>query len=465
MDQKQIEMFENMPVPQAVIKNSLPAMIGMLVVFLYNIADAFFVGQTGDELQVAAVTLTTPVFLLFMAFGILIGVGGTSVISRAFGEKRGDYAKKVSSFCFYSSILMGIVMMFLFWGLMPQILKLIGTSPDTIEYSRGYLVYIAASAPFVIFSQAFTNIVRAEGKPTAAMAGMLIGTVVNIILDPIFILWMDMGVVGAAIATVIGNIAGSVFFLVYFLKGRSKLSISPKDLSFDLAMIGAVLSIGITAALNNVLMSLANVILNNFLVGYGDVQVAAMGVALRASMIIALLQIGVAQGIQPLMGYSYGANDHPRFKSLMRFSLMATLVLGVVMTVVYYLGTESIISVFIDHPDVVRFGVSILRALLLTAPFLGIMFVFTFTLQAMGKAVPSLILSMARQGLVFIPLLFILNALYGMNGIIYAQPASDVASLLMSAAFVFAAYRKWLARQSEQDSEKATAAVLSDYES
>ena len=443
MELKQMEMFEKMPVPKAVIKNALPAMIGMLVVFFYNIADAFFVGQTGDELQVAAVTLTTPVFLMFMAVGVMIGVGGTSVIARAYGERREGYARQVSAFCFYASIAFGVLLMVIFWGFMPQMLSLIGTSEDTIGFARDYLVYVTIAAPFVVFSQAFTNIIRAEGQPNVAMIGMLIGTIVNIILDPIMILWMGMGIQGAAIATVIGNVAGTAYFLVYFFRGRSKLSIAWSDFKFEKAMILAVFAIGIPAALNNLLMSLANVILNNFLVNYGDTAVAAMGVALRASMIVAVLQIGLAQGIQPLMGFAYGANNLKRFKALLRFSLLFSVVLGGLLTFVYYIGTKPIIAAFINNTEVISFGVQILRALLLTGPILGVMFVFTFTLQAMGKSRPSLILSLARQGLVFIPLLFLLDALFGLDGIVYAQPAADAASVALSAVLMLVVYRNW----------------------
>jgi multidrug efflux pump len=218
------DIFERMPVPKAILKSAVPAIVGMIVILVYNIADTYFVGQTGNPLQVAAVSLTLPVFLLFMATGNLLGIGGTSVISRSLGAGNAGYAKKVSSFCFYSSILLGVIFTFLFWILMPQILRMIGTSSDTIGYARDYLNIVAPSAPFVIISTAFGNILRAEGRSRQAMMGMLLGTITNIILDPIMILALNMGVSGAALATLIGNIVGAFYYIIYIKKSRTLLS-------------------------------------------------------------------------------------------------------------------------------------------------------------------------------------------------------------------------------------------------
>ncbi|AOT70337.1 MATE family efflux transporter [Geosporobacter ferrireducens] len=444
--EQNIALFERMSVPKAVAQNAIPAIISMLVVFIYNIADTFFVGQTGDELQVAAVSLTTPVFLLFMAAGTLFAVGGTSLISRALGEGRREYAKKVSSFCFYASIGIGCLLMILFWVCMPTILRLIGTSKDTIGLAGGYLNYVALSAPFVILSQTFSNIVRAEGKPNEAMFGMLLGTIANIVLDPIMILTMNMGVVGAAVATVIGNIVGAGYYIIYFLRKKSILSISFKDFQMGDQILTTVLAIGIPASLNNILMTVSNVVLNNFLAGYGDIQVAAMGVAMKASMMIVLLQLGLGQGIQPLLGYNYGAKNYKRSGEVLKFSVICSVVLGTILTIIYWLGANSIVRTFINSKAVIEYGMIILRALMLSGPVIGILFIFTNALQAMGQAIPSLVLSVSRQGFVFIPLLFILNAFGGFTGIVYAQPLTDFVSILISAVLYFIVSRKLPAR-------------------
>ncbi len=296
------ELFENAPVAKAVAVMGVPTMISMLVVVIYNMADTFFIGQTGDPMQVAAVSLATPVFMVFMALGNLFGIGGSSAISRALGEKKAERAKNISSFCCYGSLGLGIIMALLFLVGMDGILKLIGASENTIGYARDYLTYIAFGGPFIMFGTAFGNILRGEGAAKESMIGNMIGTVTNIVLDPVMILGLNWGVVGAAVATVIGNMAASGFYLLYFLQRKSSLSIRFRDFKAGERIAAGVMSIGIPASLNNILMSCANIVLNQVLISYGDTPVAAMGVAMKANMLLVLLQIGLCSGIQPLIG-------------------------------------------------------------------------------------------------------------------------------------------------------------------
>ena len=425
-------LFETMSIPKAVAKNSIPAIISMMVVFIYNIADTFFIGQTGDELQVAAVTLAMPVFSLFIGAGVLLGIGGTSLISRSLGEGREGYAQKVSAFAFYAAIVIGLLMTGVFWTFMPTLLKVIGVSPDTVDYTRSYLTYLAIGAPFIIVSHTFSNIIRAEGKATLAMRGMLLGTITNIILDPILILGLDMGVTGAAIATVIGNLFGALYFIVYLVSGRSILSINFKDFKITDGVMFGVLAIGVPASLNNFMLSVAHIFLNNFLISYGDVQLAAMGVAIRANLIMIFVQIGLGQGIQPLIGYSYGAKHFDRLRGIIKFSIITAVVLGSVLTFIYWIFADMIIQSFIDSEEVVTYGTEMLRALIISGPIVGIMFIFINVLQGLGKVIPSLILSISRHGLVFIPLLYLLDAFAGLRGIIYTQPITDILTVIIS---------------------------------
>ncbi len=427
------ELFENAPVRKAVFTMAIPTIISMLVVVVYNMADTYFIGKTNDEMQVAAVSLATPVFMLFMALGNLFGIGGCSSISRALGEKNDERAKKISAFCCYSSVCIGIIMIILFMTCMDWILKIIKASPNTIDYAREYLTYVAFGAPFIMFATAFGNIIRGEGATKASMIGNLIGTVVNIILDPIMILVLDMGVKGAAIATVIGNICASIFYIGYFIfKKNTALSIKLKYFSARENIAFSVLAIGIPASLNNMLMSVANILLNNVLVKYGDIPVAGMGVAMKANMLAVLLQIGLCTGIQPLIGYSYGAGNKKRLKSVFKFTALCAIIMGTVLTVLLAVFREGIISSFIDKPYVVDTGIKMMMALQISCPVLGILFLCVNTLQGMGKALPSLILTLCRQGVAFIPLLYILDGLFKMNGAIYAQPSADFISILIA---------------------------------
>lgn len=434
---KNIEKINQTSVPKAVAKFAVPALISMMVIVIYNVADTFFIGQTGNEYQVAAVSLTTPVFLLFMAIGMMVGVGGTSVISRSLGEGNGNYAKEVSAFCFYISIMIGCVLIGLFWICMPYILQCLGISPETEEYAHDFLKVLAIGAPFIIVSQALSNIIRSEGRAKDAMFGVILSAVVNIILDPILIFGLNLGVIGAATATVFGSICAVAFYIYYFSKEKTILSISPRLFKFDKKIISAVFSIGTPVFFMELLMSISSIILNNFLAYYGDAELAAMNVAMKASMVIILLQMGLGQGIQPLLGYHYGSKNFERFKEVVRFTIYCTVFLGSILSAICWIYADLIVKKFIDNSTVVEYGTIMVKALLVSGPIVGILFIFTNALQAMGKAKPSFILSLSRQGIIFIPLLFILNVLLGFSGIIYAQPITDFLSLLIAFALYY----------------------------
>ena len=327
------DLFEKTSVPKAVALMAIPTIVTMLVVVIYNMADTFFIGQTGDAMQVAAVSLATPVFMVFMALGNLFGIGGSSAISRALGEKNEQRARHISAFCCYGSLGVGILMTLIFILFMDGILKMIGASPATIDYARQYLTFVAIGAPFVMFGTAYGNIVRGEGAAKESMIGNLIGTITNIILDPIMILWLGWGVSGAAVATVLGNVAACIFYLYYLLhKKETVLSIKPSDFQWKNRIASGVFSIGIPASLNNILMSCANILLNKVLISYGDTPVAAMGIAMKANMIVILLQIGLCAGIQPLIGYNYGARNVKRLKKVFFFTGLCAVIMGTVLT-------------------------------------------------------------------------------------------------------------------------------------
>jgi len=436
------QLFEEAPVAKAVAVMAVPTMISMLVVVIYNMADTFFIGQTGDPMQVAAVSLATPVFMVFMALGNLFGIGGSSAISRALGERKAERAKNISSFCCYGSLGLGIIIAFIFLVGMDGILKLIGASANTIGYARDYLTYIAFGGPFIMFGTAFGNILRGEGAAKESMVGNMIGTVTNIVLDPIMILGLDWGVVGAAVATVIGNMAASAFYLLYFLRKKSSLSIRLRDFKAGEKIATGVMAIGIPASLNNILMSCANIILNQVLISYGDTPVAAMGVAMKANMLLVLLQIGLCSGIQPLIGYNYGAGNKKRLMQVFRFTGACAVVMGTLLTIMMVAARETVIRAFINDSEVISYGIQMVIALQVSGPVLGIVFLCINTIQGMGKAIPSLILTICRQGLVFIPSVYILNGLFGLDGVIYSQTVADFISIVLSLAICLGIFRK-----------------------
>lgn len=441
-DQKTIEVFQDMPVPQAVMKNALPAMAAMLMVLIYNLADTFFIGQTHDALQVAAVSLATPVFLIFMAVGTVFGIGGTSVISRAMGQRRQDYAKKVCSFCMWGCVVVGVVMSVFFLLFMEQILGWIGATPDTWDYAKTYLTIVSYCGPFVLIGNCYSNVIRAEGQSGKAMMGQLLGNLLNVVLDPLFILVFGWDIAGAAIATVIGNVVGAGYYILYFLRGKSSMSIHPKDLTLGGGVCSGVLAIGIPASLGSLLMSVSQIVVNALMTGYGDMALAGIGVAMKVTMMTGMVCIGFGQGIQPLLGYCVGAGLWERFKKVMDFSLIFSLALSAVMTGICYLFTDQIVSAFLTDQDAYDYAVQFARILLTTSFLFGVFYVLSNSLQAMGAATAALIVNLSRQGVIYIPALFILNAALGAAGLAWAQPVADLLSTVLVAGLYIYTRRK-----------------------
>ena len=426
-----LEVFESAPIGQAVMKNTIPAMIAMLMVLIYNLADTFFIGQTNNALMVAAVSLVTPAFLLFMALGTVFGIGGTSVISRAMGEGRREYAKKVCAFCMWGCVGVGIVMVIMIFAFMDPILTLLGASEQTIGYAREYLSIVTLAGPFVLISNCYANIIRSEGKAGMAMVGQLGGNLMNVILDPILILGFGWNVAGAAVATAVSNLASAAYYIGYFKFGNSMLSIRLKDVSVKDGILKGVLAIGIPAALGDVLMSVSSIVLNGQMAKYGDMAVAGVGVAMKVTMTTGMLCIGFGQGIQPLLGYCVGAKNWKRYKESLRFSVIVGLGLSTCMTVICYVFDRQIVSVFLTDPEALSYGVEFSRILLTTSFLFGMFYVLSNALQAMGAATSALIINMSRQGLIYIPAIFILQVAVGMDGLLWAQPVADVLSVAL----------------------------------
>ena len=443
MENKQTtEIFEKAPVSKAVFQNALPAMAAMLMVLIYNLADTFFIGQTHDALLVAAVSLATPVFLIFMSVGTIFGMGGTSVISRALGEGRAEHAKKVCSFCMWSCVLVGVAMSALFLVFMDQILTLVSASPDTWVPAKTYLTIVSLSGPFVLIANCYSNVIRAEGQSSRAMMGQLLGNLLNVVLDPIMILLFGWGIAGAAIATVLGNIVGAGYYLLFFLRGKSSLSISIRDFTVKDKVLSGVLSIGIPAALGSLMMSVSQIVVNSQMAAYGDMALAGIGVAMKVTMITGMVCMGIGQGGQPLLGYCVGARLWERFKQVLRFSLLFALALSAVMTALCYLFTGQIVRVFLTDATAFDYAVEFSHTLLTTSALFGVFYVFVNTLQAMGAAAGALVVNLSRQGLIYIPALFLMQAAVGITGLAWAQPVADLLSTALVAVLCLREIRK-----------------------
>ena len=396
MDEK--ELMGKMKISKAVMKMAVPSVISSLVTVVYNMADTFFVGQTGDSLQVAAVSLTNPIFILLMAFANMLGMGGSAVLSMALGAQNKKRAANASAFVTYASLMIGVVFTAVLLLFMDPILRIFGADAQTYEFAAGYTFHISYGAPFIIWSAAASFIVRAEGASKEAMIGSMIGTIVNIVLDPIFISVLDQGTAGAAIATTIGNILASIYYLWYFLKKSRVLSISPKDMKIREGIFIKTCSSGLPTAIFSALMSVSTIVLNQLLVEYGNDPVAAIGIVFKANMFITFLQMGIANGIQPLLGYNYGSGNMERFRGIESYTKKCCVIAGIAATILFFVFREPIIRLFISDKDVIGYGVKMLVAYMLSGPVIGILFVNMNCMQSVGHAFPATVLSVLRQG-------------------------------------------------------------------
>jgi multidrug efflux pump len=427
------ELMSYMEISKAVATMAIPSVISSLVTVVYNMADTFFVGQTGDPLQVAAVSLTNPIFILFMAFANMFGMGGSAAASIAMGEKNEKRMKNVSSFITYASFIVGIFFAVILLIFSKPILQIFGANNQTYDLAYGYLFHISYGAPFIIWSAAASFVVRAEGASKEAMIGSMIGTIVNIVLDPIMISGLHMGAAGAAIATTIGNILASLYYVWYFIKKSNYFSIHPRYFKWKDKILTSVCSSGFPTAIFSVLMSVSTIVLNQILVVYGNAPVAAIGIVFKANMFITFLQMGLANGVQPLLGYNFGSGDIKRFREVESYTKKCCLIVGIIATLLYFVFRTQIIAMFINDSEVINYGVLMLIGYMISGPVIGLLFVNMNCMQSVGRALPATILSVLRQGVLLIPMLYILNAIAGLHGVIYGQALTDYIAVILSA--------------------------------
>ena len=428
-----METFSNQSVPSAVLQNVVPAIAAMMLVLIYNLADTFFIGKTDNALMVAAVSLCTPVFLIFTAVGTIFGVGGTSTISRAFGSGDTDKARQASACCLWGSLFSGAALAVLLFLFMDPLLMKIGASRTTFAYAKEYLSIVSLTGPFTTFSNCCANIIRTEGRPGTAMLGQLIGNVLNIVLDPILILGFGWNIAGAAAATALSNAVSAAVYIFYFHFSHSRLNTRLRDFRFRSRAAADVLSIGIPAALGDLLMSFSQIIVNGQMEKYGDMAVAGIGVAMKVTMITGMLCIGFGQGVQPLLGYCTGAGDKARFHKILRFSTVTSLIISTGLTAVCWIFTRQIAGAFLTQKQALNYAVEFARILLTTSFLFGVFYVLCNALQAMGASVSAFITNISRQGLIYIPALFILQHFLGIRGLVWAQPTADILSVILVA--------------------------------
>ena len=440
MDNSRQFLMEKAPVRQAVLKLALPTMLGMVVQTVYNLTDTFFVGQTGDKDLVAAISLVMPVFMAIQAFGNIFAVGTGSYISRKLGEKDGAEARSANATAVYLSLAAGMLLTTLLLLFKAPLLHLLGASDATYKPTDQFYSIISGGAVLMVLQVSLAGLVRSEGATTKSMLGMMIGLGTTMVLDPVMIFALNLGISGAAWATLIGNALGTTFFVIHFLSKKTQLSIHPRDFKPSRSILAETFKIGIPSALSTMIMGISMALGNILAASYSDDIVAGNGIQMRVNSMCIMLLIGMAQGYQPFAGYNYGAKNYQRLISGLKVTMLYSTLLACFFTLLFIFFGQNIVSLFINDPPTVEAGTKILHAFVWGAPFIGLQMTLMVTFQATGKALKSMVISLGRQCILYIPLLFTLNSLFGFNGYIYAQPAADilvtVLALLMSLSFL-----------------------------
>ena len=436
------ELFARTPIPKAYMTLALPVVMSMVVQLVYNMADTFFIALTGDTALIAGVSVCTPLFTLMLAFGDLFGLGGSSVIARLFGAGRKADGKRLSIFCFYGAIAFGLFAAIVLLALREPMLALLGAEGEVTPHAAAYYSWFMAGAAFVIFSLVPTNLLRTAGYPKISMEVSILGAVVNIILDPVLIFGLELGAAGAALATVIGYICSDIYAVCYIRRHCAELSLDLSALSIDRREIQAIVSIGLAAAVTNFTQTLGIAMTNRSLLPYGSDGIAVMGIVMKIIMIVALVVVGLAFGGQPLIGYTYGAKNKARMKAVIAFALKAVVGTSLGLAVMLALFAEEVMQIFLQQPALIDQGVTMLYWQLPAIVFMGIGLVLICTFQATGKSLPSLLLSLCRQGIVYGLMLVILPLWFGYTGVIAAQLAADIVTVLIAIGL----YRIYLSR-------------------
>ena len=450
------ELFETSPIPVAVTKLCIPTVLASLVMVLYNLADTFFVGELDSAVQNAGVTLVAPILLAFNAVNNLFGVGTSSKMSRALGSKDYDTVYRSSAFGFYSALFFSIFMAIGCTLFKAPLMRLLGADDQTWQTTSDYFFWtVTCGAVPAIMNVVISYLVRAEGEAFHASVGMMSGCILNIILDPVFILpWgLDMGAAGAGLATFVSNCFACVYFLVilYLKRSTTYVCINPKKFSFRREIAKDICVVGIPASIQNLLNVTGMTILNNFTAAYNSAAaVAAMGISHKISLVPMYCTMGLSQGIMPLISYNYASGNIKRMKQSISFTTKISMGVIVMLAALLYFGSGTVTAVFLNEPEVVGYGTRFLRGMSLALPFLCFDFVAVAVFQACGMGGKSLVFAILRKLVLEIPALFVLDKLYPLYGLAYAQLASEVV-LAAAAAIVLANMFRRL--QNEQKGE------------
>lgn len=456
LDQKTV-LFEQTAIPRAVAQLAIPTILSSLVMVIYNLADTYFVGMLNDPVQNAAVTLAAPVLLAFNAINNLFGVGSSSMMSRALGRKDYETVSRSSAFGFYCALLCGILFSALCIVFRTPLLVLLGADEVTMEATAGYMLWtVQCGATPAILNVVMAYLVRAEGSALHASIGTMSGCLLNIVLDPIFILpWgLNLGAAGAGLATLISNCVACVYFLIllFVKRKRTFVCLNPKKFTFEKEIVAGVCGVGIPAAIQNLLNVTGMTILNNFTSAYGANAVAAMGITQKINMVPMYISMGLSQGIMPLVSYNYASGNIRRMKRTVLFAVRSALLLILIISACHFVMPGTFISLFMQNEEIISYGSQFLRGFCLGLPFLCVDFLAVAVFQAVGMGKAALAFAILRKIVLEIPALCILNWLFPLYGLAYAQLTAEV---VLSVAAIIVLARLFRNLESSHSSSNA----------
>ena len=448
--ENQYNKMVNTPVSKLITSLAIPTVISMLVTSIYNMADTFFVSQISTQAS-AAVGVVFPIMSIIQAFGFTLGMGSGSLISIRLGQKRNEEANVIVSTAFFTAIGIGFLITILGIIFSTQFLSLVGASNTILPYAQDYAKYIFFGAPIMTASFVLNNVLRSEGKAFFSMIGLTTGGILNIILDPIFIYALDLGISGAAIATLCSQSISFLILLTCFLKHKTVCHINIKLYSLKKEVLPKIVTTGFPSLSRQGLSSISSILLNTAAGAYGDAAIAGMTITTKIVMFIASIMIGVGQGFSPVSGYNFGAKRYDRVKQAYTFTLTAGFILMGSLVTIIFIFANQIMNAFINDLNVVKIGVAALRWQVAFLPFHSLIIGTNMLMQSTRHIKSATYLSMNRNGIYFIPAILILPRVIGLQGVEMAQFVADVLSAITAVPFAIYFFKKMSNYNSEQN--------------
>ncbi len=439
------ELFEKTPVPRAVLSLVVPTVISQIITVIYNMADTFFIGQLNDPNQVAAASLSLPLFLLTTGLANLFGIGGASLISRSLGLGDTEKVKRTSAFCIWTSAAAALMYGLAIYAFRGTVLPAVGADEYTYGFCESYLFWtLTVGAVPTVLNAALAHLVRAEGYSGQASFGVALGGVLNILLDPVFIFGLHLEIAGAAVATMLSNLTATAYFVALILgrRGRFHLTLDPRYYSVSDGIPREVLLVGLPSSIMNLMGIFSNITLNKLLVNYSNAAVAGIGIAKKIDMLAFAIANGLSQGVIPLIGYNYSAKNTRRMREAVKVTLLLSLAVTTAGAILLFTCANPLVRAFINDPETVRYGSMFQRIICITGPFTAITTVIISIFQSVGQKGKPLILSMLRKGGLDVPFMFLLDRVGGADAIAWATPIADCGAMLVGILLFIPLWRK-----------------------